>query len=139
MNLPAESVRLFPAEEKSLKRGVAVGWVGYPSVHDNLCFFSGHVSAFDQDRNRYLLDGVAIGGVSGGPVFYYGPDGLTVMGAVSAYSRGDKTELGLCVAGEVNSFLAMADSLRSMEKQVDSMDAEADAAKNPDATADRRS
>ena len=72
-------------------------------------------------------------------MFYYGPDGLTVMGSVSAYSRGDKTELGLCVAGEVNSFLAMADSLRSMEKQVDSMDAEADAAKNPDATADRRS
>ena len=118
LDLPAEAVRLFAADEKLLKPGVAVGWVGFPSVHDSLCFFSGHVSAFDQDRNRYLLDGVAIGGVSGGPVFYNGPDGLTVMGSVSAYSRGNATELGLCIASEVHSLLKMAKGLRSIEQKV---------------------
>jgi len=37
------------------------------------------------DLRTYLVDGVAINGVSGGPVFYTATKGIEVIGSVSAY------------------------------------------------------
>ena len=41
--------------------GSEIGWLGFPSVapHD-LCFFSGNISARQEYRKAYLVDGVAI-------------------------------------------------------------------------------
>jgi hypothetical protein len=89
--------------------GIEVGWVGYPSIaHPNLCFFSGRISAFLQKDDSYLIDGVAINGVSGGPVFVQSKDDVPqVIGTVSAYMpnriRGDALP-GLLRAQDVTSF-----------------------------------
>ena len=45
--------------------------IGFPTIEPyKLCFFSGSISAGRDDDSAYLIDGVAINGVSGGPVFY---------------------------------------------------------------------
>jgi hypothetical protein len=67
--------------------GAEVGWLGFPAIAQyTLCFFSGNVSAWQEWRNAYLIDGVAINGVSGGPVIYSTPtDGVQIVGCISAY------------------------------------------------------
>src|SRR5215207_6888607 len=48
-----------------IRVGVEVAWMGFPSVaYPELCFFRGCVSAFIESRSSYLVDGVAINGVS---------------------------------------------------------------------------
>ncbi len=73
----------------NIRVGVEVGWVGYPGVspaRDRLCFFSGRISAWLEDKHAYLVDGVAISGVSGGPAFFVGSKGQPVLlGVMSAY------------------------------------------------------
>lgn len=69
--------------ETMLPRGAAIGWLGYPGlVFPELCFFHGVVSGYQERPPIYLVDGVAINGVSGGPAF--DRSGL-VVGLVSAY------------------------------------------------------
>lgn len=69
--------------ETMLPRGADLGWLGYPGlVMPELCFFRGVVSGHQERPPIYLVDGVAINGVSGGPAF--DPSGL-VVGLVSAY------------------------------------------------------
>lgn len=73
--------------KKYKKIGVEVGWVGFPAIcpHE-LCFFSGKISTFLSDKSCYLIDGVAINGVSGGPVFDQLADSTPeIIGVVSAY------------------------------------------------------
>jgi hypothetical protein len=73
LGLPKDLVPLLPSSA-SLDIGTEIGWLGYPSLAANtLCFFSVNVSA--RSEHSYLIDGVAINGVSGGPVAY---DRLTV-------------------------------------------------------------
>ena len=85
--------------------GSEVGWVGYPSVHpEDLCFFSGCVSVYDQAKERYLLDGVVIPGVSGGPVFYWDEEAGSpkVIGSITGYTHPkDRGTVGLSVANEI--------------------------------------
>lgn len=85
---PTELLPMTP-ENVHLKTGHEVGWVGYPGVaaaRDILCFFSGRISAWVPARRAYLVDGVAISGVSGGPAFFLDEAGkTTLMGLVSAY------------------------------------------------------
>lgn len=69
--------------DKQLARGSQLGWLGFPGIFEpELCFFSGHVSGYRNDRPTYLVDGVAIGGVSGGPAF---DDRAHIIGMVSSY------------------------------------------------------
>ena len=67
--------------------GHELGWMGFPSVaYPNLCFFKGTVSAFLMQEDCYLIDGVAINGVSGGPVFSeIQGDTPEIVGIISAY------------------------------------------------------
>ena len=66
-----------------LARGADVGILGFPGlVEPELCFFHGYVSGYILDPPIYLIDGVAINGVSGGPVF---DDRAHIIGLVSAY------------------------------------------------------
>ena len=80
---------LLPAtpETHVFRVGIEIGWVGFPSVaREELCFFSGRVSAWRASTKSYLVDGVAINGVSGGPAFHVGEDGRPLLlGVMSAY------------------------------------------------------
>lgn len=70
LGLPQGLIDLLPTESK-LPIGADVGWLGFPALGGNtLCFFSGNVSAREDSQHSYLIDGVAINGVSGGPVIY---------------------------------------------------------------------
>jgi hypothetical protein len=73
---------IFP-EDYILARGAEIGWLGFPGIVDpELCFFSGHISGYSHDPPAYLVDGVAINGVSGGPVF---DENCNLVGMVTAY------------------------------------------------------
>lgn len=77
--------QLLPSmpHDMQLARGSEIGWLGFPGiVEPELCFFHGHISGFLTDPPVYLVDGVAINGVSGGPVF---DDRTHLVGLVSAY------------------------------------------------------
>jgi hypothetical protein len=66
--LPKDLIPLLPTA-CPLSIGVEVGWLGFPAIESfTLCFFSGIISARQDFRKAYLIDGVAINGVSGGPV-----------------------------------------------------------------------
>lgn len=69
--------------EVQLAQGAEIGWMGYPGiVEPELCFFHGHIAGMLKKPPVYLVDGVAINGVSGGPVF---DDRCHLVGLVSAY------------------------------------------------------
>jgi hypothetical protein len=84
--LPSNDIKLI-REDIRLKEGYQIGWLGFPSVAPrNMCFFCGHVSAWLDFEEAYLVDGVAIHGVSGGPAFAMNEDGETaVVGLVTEY------------------------------------------------------
>lgn len=82
---PANPLGLSP-EGKFLLVGNEIGWLGFPAVAPgDLCFFTGRVSHYRQNSKEYLVDGVAINGVSGGPAFWNGGDKVTLMGVMAAY------------------------------------------------------
>lgn len=98
-----------------LKQGGEISWCGFPVMAlQDLCFFSGYVSCFLEEQQSYLIDGVAINGVSGGPAF---DDSGTMIGVVSAYipnvSTG-QTLPGLCVVRSVASYEEDLKKLRSL-------------------------
>lgn len=77
---------------KMLVPGTEIGWLGYPRIAHGLCFFSGRISAvYDK---QFLVDGTAIHGVSGGPAFCFCPEGLRIVGSITAY-RPNAVEKGL--------------------------------------------
>jgi len=118
-HLPDSPLNITP-EGKYLKIGNEVGWLGFPSISSGrLCFFSGKISSWVEDNNAYLIDGVAINGVSGGPSFFISEDSLTVIGIVSSYianrNMGD-TLPGLCVIQDVSPFREPIQELKTLEE-----------------------
>lgn len=108
----------FHSTEKPLNIGSVVGWLGFPYLeHDTLCFFSGNVSACKE--SSYLIDGVAIHGVSGGPVFCISGNDIRIIGTVSAYRadivRGE-TSPGLMYANDVSYFHSQIHNIETMEE-----------------------
>lgn len=84
-------VELFPQElllpilpiEVQLRTGTEISWMGYPGiVEPELCYFHGYISGMLKKPPVYLVDGVVVNGVSGGPVF---DDRCHIVGFVSAY------------------------------------------------------
>jgi hypothetical protein len=117
--LPENSLPLIEAGF-FLKPGVEIGWLGFPAIPSaELCFFSGRISAFLSGHSSYLVDGVAINGVSGGPVFRSIVDGAELVGLVSAYipnrATGDALP-GLSVILDVNEYHGLADRFRSADE-----------------------
>ncbi len=120
LNFPEVPIQLLPTDRR-LPIGREVGWLGYPAIAPyTLCFFSGSVSASEEWRNAYLIDGVAINGVSGGPVIYSDPtDGVQIVGSISAYRANRATgEVlpGLSIAQDVSHFQAMATTVRTIDE-----------------------
>ena len=125
--LPQQLPPFIPSN-KILKVGVEVGWMGFPAVEpDTLCFFSGTISAAISYRDAYLVDGVAISGVSGGPVFQTTGDNKSladhvIIGMVTAYipNRATGATLpGLAMAQDVSHFVDTISHLKTLKEARD--------------------
>jgi hypothetical protein len=109
-------------ESGHLKIGNEVGWLGFPAVASrHLCFFSGRVSCYIRDEKSYLIDGVAINGVSGGPTFFpFSTGGVcAIVGIVSAYipNRATGNILpGVSLVRDVSPFLELITRFKSVEE-----------------------
>jgi hypothetical protein len=69
--------------EDQLARGAEIGWLGFPGLFEaEPCFFIGVISGYLNNPPTYLVDGVAVNGVSGGPAF---DDRAHLIGLVSSY------------------------------------------------------
>ena len=119
-NLPKNVLPLRPLD-KALDIGSEVGWLGFPYLEPyTMCFLSGCISARRDDRKAYLIDGVSINGVSGGPVFYSTEtEGTEIIGIISAYAANRATGAtlpGLSIAQDVSYLHDIAQTLRSWEE-----------------------
>ncbi|MCL4475861.1 MAG: serine protease [Nitrospirae bacterium] len=116
LTLPDNALSLTP-KGKYFKPGVEIGWLGYPAIpRASLCFFSGRISAWIDGESAYLVDGVAINGVSGGPAFV---DASMLIGVVSAYipNRATGEPLpGLAVIRSVNQFHDIVERFSSIDQ-----------------------
>lgn len=107
-------------KEYVLKVGTQVGWIGFTTLEpDTPCFFSGMISARQDHKNAYLIDGVAINGVSGGPVLHIDEkEDVKVVGTVSAYrmnrTSGDNLP-GLLIAQNLSLFHDVITHIQSVE------------------------
>ena len=103
-----------------MKPGNEIGWLGFPALYKaGMCFFSGRISKYNEDEKRYLVDGVAINGVSGGPTFRC--DGKTpeIIGIVSAYIANrvtGETLPGVAVVQDVSQFHDVAERFKSIDE-----------------------
>lgn len=115
---PDTTLKMIGAD-KFMPVGHELGWMGFPGVvSPQLCFFRGAVSAFLHDRDCYLIDGVAINGVSGGPVFI-GEKSPHLVGIVSAYIPnpvGAKTLPGLAVAQDISPLYETISRFKNMDE-----------------------
>ncbi len=115
---PPEGDLSFVPEEKYLRVGNEVGWLGFPAITPSLCFFSGRISAWRVEEKAYLIDGVAINGVSGGVVFSLRDNDPMVVGIVSAYvpNRATGEVLpGLAIARDVSYLHQQATNFASLD------------------------
>ena len=113
------------AVNKYMRPGTRVMWGGYPGIaEEKLCFFDGVVSAFNRGHASYYLDGVAINGVSGGPVFDDHLEGQPsdIVGIVSAYfvnrQRGE-TLPGFAMAHDVTHLHATIAQIKNLDDAKD--------------------
>lgn len=118
--LPSPTFPLFPPNV-TIPIGSEVGWVGFPAIEPyELCFFAGSVSAHKAARRAYLIDGVAINGVSGGPVVFVQPvTGAQIIGTVTAYfanRSGGESLPGLLSAQDVSHFHTATQHVRSIDQ-----------------------
>jgi len=124
-DLPVPTVPLpLAPKDMFLKVGNKIGWLGFPAIPAaSLCFFSGDISAWLQAQTAYLVDGVAINGVSGGPAFHTTTVGnagtVVIIGVVSAYmpnrATGDVLP-GLSVVRDVAQFHELAPTFASLDQ-----------------------
>lgn len=131
LNLPQGSIPLIPTN-KILPIGIEVGWLGFPAIEQfRCCFFSGNISATDDNRKGYLIDGVAINGVSGGPVICNTATdgGAAIIGVMTEYRanrRGGVALPGLSFAQDVSHFHDVITEARNIdeakEKKLESPD-----------------
>lgn len=115
---PTGAIDLVP-EGKYLRVGNKVGWLGFPAIATEMCFFAGSVSAWRDGDKAYLVDGVAINGVSGGPAFFLVADAPMLIGVVSAYipNRATGEVLpGLAIVRDVSQFHEVAPQFASIDE-----------------------
>lgn len=119
INFPTDPLPLAP-ENRFLNTGYEIGWLGYPGVAPHeMCFFSGRISSARHNPPQYLVDGVAINGVSGGPAFWNGTNQTTIIGVLSAYIPNLATGVtlpGLSVVQNVNQFHDIARQFKDLDE-----------------------
>ena len=116
---PDATLPLAP-QGKYLKVGIEIAWVGFPAVApEDMCFFSGRVSHYRDGMGTYLVDGVAINGVSGGPAFWNGGDRITLIGVLSAYIANratGETLPGVSVVTSVEPFHGLSKAVKNVDE-----------------------
>lgn len=119
LNIETTPPTLAP-EDKYLLPGNEIAWAGYPALAANeFSFFHGHVSCFLNNISAYLVDGVAINGVSGGPAFAATGETVHIIGIVSAYipNRVTGESLpGVCFVTGIKPFYAFIKDIASLEE-----------------------
>jgi len=117
--LPGDTMA-FISQQKHLRIGTEIGWIGFPALSPaNLCFFTGRTSCWLEKARAYLVDGVAINGVSGGPAFHIATEGVRAIGAVSAYipNRAVGTPLpGLSMISHVDQFQDLIRTFKDLDE-----------------------
>ena len=82
--------------------------------------FAGNISARQEWRHAYLIDGVAINGVSGGPVMYSTEaEGVQIVGSISAYVSNratGETLPGLAIARDVSYLHDTISKIKSLDE-----------------------
>jgi hypothetical protein len=117
-----ETVLALLERENYIAPGVEIGWLGLPAIAEaELCFFSGRISAYLQKQATYLVDGVAINGVSGGPAFHLvaSMNSVELMGIVSAYIPNRATGQilpGVAVVRDATQFHHISKRFRSLDE-----------------------
>ncbi len=119
-DLPLPS-KTFPLVDPGfyLKPGVEIGWLGFPGRNkEDLCFFSGRISFYEENNKRYLVDGVGMNGASGGPAFRCIKDAPEIIGVLSAtlVEETGKIIHGLVVIQDVNQFHDIAQRFKSLDE-----------------------
>ena len=112
---------LLPAKN-IIKVGVEVAWIGYPAIGSLVnkeCFFFGRISTYDE--KSYFIDGVAINGVSGGPVAYLHEKGHPfIIGTISAYAPNLSNDTypypGLAIAENLSNLHNIAKHLSDLDE-----------------------
>lgn len=117
LTLPTDQIDLIPTG-KYLIPGVDVAWCGFPAIrNDQLCFFHGFISCYIDQDGDYLIDGVAINGVSGGPVFYI--DDTTnkpkIAGVITAYIANRATGETLPGVSMITSVAPYEETIRNLD------------------------
>lgn len=121
LSLPENLIPLLPASD-TIPVGSSVGWLGFPGIaRDTLCFFSGNVSAIETTHDAFLIDGVAINGVSGGPVINYTRNlgAMRIMGVLTAYRPNrlyGEALPGLSVAQNVSHFHSVLLTIKNIDE-----------------------
>ncbi|MCW9054424.1 MAG: serine protease [Candidatus Pacebacteria bacterium] len=138
-NLPKTQIELIPSGSY-LVPGVDVAWCGYPGLMSGqLCFFHGFISC--HISGDYLIDGVAINGVSGGPVFYIDANSNRpkIAGVITAYipnrrSSGDS----LPGVSMITSIAPCEDTIKSLRSLGEAKKEAAEQKKDEDKTKDTK-
>lgn len=114
--LPEATLNFIP-KRRHCRVGLEIGWLGFPSVHPDLCFFAGRISCWLKNPGSYLVDGVAINGVSGGPAFYPKGKEICIIGSVSAYlPNREGITPGLAMISGVDQFLNVIKTLKDLDE-----------------------
>ena len=118
--LPKDALSMMDAKHfKAI--GTEVAWMGYPVIaHPNLCLFSGNIAAFVPHDDSYWIDGVAINGVSGGPLFCGLADETPqLLGTISSYMPNrlpTDTLPGMLRAHDITSFAKTMEWIKSLDE-----------------------
>lgn len=108
--------------EDNINIGCNTCWLGFPNITPNvLCIFSGIISSIvTLGGDLYIIDGVSIHGVSGGPVVVLTDDGYKVIGIVTGYRPNVVNENnvlpGLMYSRDVSHFLNVLRDINSFEE-----------------------
>ncbi len=128
-----ETAMQFAPAGKSLKTGAEVGWLGFPALAPDgaMCFFSGRISSYISSISAYLVDGVAINGVSGGPAFTNLGDQVSLIGVVSAYIPNRATGQALPGVSLVRDIAALRAYAKVFSSSIDSEEGNAEISSAP--------
>jgi hypothetical protein len=128
INIPSECLPLWDFS-RELGIGAEIGWLGYPQIVSQQIrqpsFFSGNISNIFAALEQYTIDGVAIHGVSGGPVFCKNSSNATpaIIGTISSYfpnpihsERGVDTWPGIALSHNFLPFIPLIKDLDNLEQ-----------------------
>jgi hypothetical protein len=85
LDFPREPLPRTPTDQHRAP-GFPVAWMGFPEpTYEMLCFFAGHISCHLTGTGYYAIDGAAMHGLSGGPLFTEFQGETFLLGTILSY------------------------------------------------------